>query len=171
MSGVFLRPAKPTDAGKLGAMITDAVQARDWKPVLWTAAQDVAHAGMLIDRGWVTVAEDAEHRVLGFLAREGEMVHSLFVTQAAQGHGVGLALLNHAKASNARLELWTFVANHGARRFYKREGFVEVERTDGSTNDERLPDIRFEWHALGVKSPAAGPVLNTQPHHSEEVPQ
>jgi hypothetical protein len=41
--------------------------------------------------------------------------------------------------------LWTFVTNTGARRFYERHGFVAVETTDGSHNEEAAPDIRFVW--------------------------
>jgi len=32
-----------------------------------------------------------------------------------------------------------------ARRFYGREGFVEVEHTDGAGNEEGEPDVRLEW--------------------------
>ena len=42
------------------------------------------------------------------------------------------------------LTLWTFVANEGARRFYAREGFVEVGRTEGE-NEEGLPDVLLAW--------------------------
>ena len=33
----------------------------------------------------------------------------------------------------------------GARRFYARHGLVELERTDGSGNEEKAPDIRMAW--------------------------
>ena len=55
-------------------------------------------------------------------------VTSLFV--ARTGQGLGKALLDRAKAGRDRLQLWTFVANDGARRFYRREGFRELGRTD-----------------------------------------
>ena len=42
--------------------------------------------------------------------------------------------------------LWTFVANAPARRFYAREGFVEVRRTGGE-NEEGLPDVLLKWRA------------------------
>jgi hypothetical protein len=40
---------------------------------------------------------------------------------------------------------WTFVSNEGAQRFYRRHGFHEVERTDGTRNEEGAPDILFAW--------------------------
>ncbi len=140
---VYLRAARSTDAGKLGQMITDAVAAKPWKPHLHTGAEDIAHAGTMIDRGWVTVAEGDE--VLGFVARDAAVIHALFIRQDARGKGIGTALIDDAKEKSDHLELWTFVENRGARRFYKREGFSEVERGDGSTNEEGLPDVHFRW--------------------------
>ncbi|WGW03689.1 GNAT family N-acetyltransferase [Tropicibacter oceani] len=141
-----LRPARSTDAGKLGAMMSEAVAGFDWKPMLHSGAEDIAHAGKLIDRGWVTVAAQ-DRTLLGFIARDDEYVHALHVAANAQGGGVGKALIDHAKAQCRRLELWTFAANTGAQRFYEREGFAVLERTDGASNEEGLPDIRYRWPA------------------------
>ncbi len=41
--------------------------------------------------------------------------------------------------------LWVFEANEPARAFYRRHGLVELEHTDGSTNEERTPDLRMAW--------------------------
>ncbi|HEY1625475.1 MAG TPA: MmcQ/YjbR family DNA-binding protein [Streptosporangiaceae bacterium] len=43
------------------------------------------------------------------------------------------------------LQLWTFESNVRARRFYARHGFTVEERTDGSGNEERAPDMRYVW--------------------------
>ena len=61
------------------------------------------------------------------------------------GQRIGHRLLRDAQKQETALELWTFQANEGAQRFYLREGFKEVERTDGQGNDEKLPDIRYRW--------------------------
>jgi hypothetical protein len=45
----------------------------------------------------------------------------------------------------SRLDLWTFQQNAAARRFYEGRGFKPVEMTDGSGNDERVPDVRYRW--------------------------
>ncbi|WP_299927207.1 GNAT family N-acetyltransferase [uncultured Pelagimonas sp.] len=153
MSAIFLRPAHDMDAGRLGALITAAVAAHDWKPLLHSAAEDIAHAGHMIDRGWITVAEDETGQITGFISRDGTYVHALFIAEAAQGAGVGSALLDHAKTQADQLDLWTFVANRGARRFYKRSGFSEVERGDGSGNEEGLPDIHLLWEKPKVDAP------------------
>ena len=142
MSAATLRRARPTDAGKLGAMITQAARANAWKPRLHSGAEDIAHAAQMIDRGWVTVAE-TRGVPLAFLAREGSYIHALFVTPDAQGRGLGRALVADAKTATPRLDLWTFAENHGARRFYRREGFTRIARPPAS--DEGLPEIHLTW--------------------------
>jgi len=143
-----LRPARSTDAGKLGDILGAAIRGFDWKPVLHSGAEDIAHCGRMIDRGWVTVAVDDETRaVLGFIAREDTRVHALFVAEAARGQGIGAALLQDAMDRSEELTLWTFEANDGARRFYDRFGFAESARGDGSANEERLPDVQLRWTA------------------------
>jgi hypothetical protein len=41
------------------------------------------------------------------------------------------------------LQLWTFVSNVRAQRFYRRHGFTVEERTAGSSNEEKAPDLRY----------------------------
>jgi ribosomal protein S18 acetylase RimI-like enzyme len=62
-----------------------------------------------------------------------------------QGQGVGSALLAVAQNASATLQLWTFQSNAGARRFYEGRGFIAVEQTDGSGNEEHEPDVRYRW--------------------------
>ncbi|WP_342454055.1 GNAT family N-acetyltransferase [Sagittula salina] len=143
---VTLRPATPLDAGALGEIMTQATQAATWKPRLHSSVEDIAHAGRMIDLGWITVAE-LDGCIAGFLAREGGYVHGLYIADGAQGRGLGRALLQDAKARRDRLDLWTLQRNTGARRFYRREGFAEGETTPGRHNDEGLPDVHFTWCA------------------------
>ncbi len=84
----------------------------------------------------------------GFLAREGEEVLALYLAPEARGRGVGKALLDAAKAGRERLTLWAFQRNAAALRFYAREGFAEVERTDGAGNEAGLPDVRLVWERM-----------------------
>ncbi len=83
--------------------------------------------------------------MLGFLALDGKDVRALYLAPDARGRGVGRALLGRAKAGRDRLSLWAFEANPRAVAFYRREGFRVVERTDGSGNEEGLPDLRMVW--------------------------
>ncbi len=82
---------------------------------------------------------------MGFIAVKQGDIAGFYVAQGHRGRGIGKALLDAVKAEEPRLALWTFQANLDAIRFYTREGFVEVERTDGAGNEERLPDVRMIW--------------------------
>jgi putative acetyltransferase len=68
---------------------------------------------------------------------------------------MGCALLDIAKAVSGSLQLWTFQRNIAARRFYEARGFVAVEETDGSHNEEREPDVLYRWdrHSAPRASP------------------
>lgn len=139
-----IRPARSTDAGKIGAILSEFIDSTEWMPRIHTRAEDIRFCGMMIDAGDVSVAED-DGRVVGFLSVRAEEMHCLYVAGSGRGGGVGKTLLDHAKNGVDLLELWTFQANEGARRFYQREGFSEIELTDGAGNDERLPDVRLVW--------------------------
>ncbi|MEO0389954.1 MAG: GNAT family N-acetyltransferase [Pseudomonadota bacterium] len=139
-----LRPARSTDAGKVGAILSEFIDTTDWMPRIHTRAEDVGFAGYMIDKGWVTVAH-SDGTVSGFVARDGSDIQSLYVAAQARRSGVGSALLKRMKGEVDALSLWTFQANTGAHAFYKTHGFCEIERTDGSGNDEHLPDIRMTW--------------------------
>jgi ribosomal protein S18 acetylase RimI-like enzyme len=146
-----IRPAQPTDAGAVAAILSQFIDTTDWMPRLYTRAEELSFAGMMVDRGWVHVAEPAGQGtgIAGFLSVDAGFVHALYVAQGARGQGVGGRLLDHAKIRAARLELYTFQANTAAQRFYARAGFREAGRGDGcglgSINDEGLPDVRLIW--------------------------
>ncbi|UWQ73892.1 GNAT family N-acetyltransferase [Leisingera sp. M658] len=141
-----LRPANPLDAGTAGAILYRFQQGTEWMPELYTWAEAIAFCGVMIDRGWVTVAVRGG-RVQGFLARDGAEVCALYLAPGACGQGAGKALLDAAKAAMPRLTLRTFAANEMAQRFYRREGFAETGRGDGTDNEEGLPDIAYEWRS------------------------
>lgn len=140
----MLRPAKPMDAGPIGAILSEFVDTTDWMPRVHTRAQDVAHADQMIAKGWVMVAE-RDAQVAGFSACNGGDLNALYVARDWRGHGVGSSLLQQLQRQNTAMRLWTFQANARAQAFYQHHGFVEVTRTAGHSNDEKLPDVRLEW--------------------------
>ncbi|MET9733672.1 GNAT family N-acetyltransferase [Streptomyces sp. NPDC006458] len=92
---------------------------------------------------WVAEAEGA---VVGMMVLDGEVVSQLYLDPDWRGRGIGDRLLALAKERSPRcLSLWTFQVNEPAHRFYERHGFRAVEHTDGSGNEEREPDVRYEW--------------------------
>jgi GNAT superfamily N-acetyltransferase len=81
----------------------------------------------------------------GLIAFHDDWIEQLYVLPEAQGCGIGSKLLDVAKRAADRLQLWTFQRNAPARRFYQARGFVLVEQTDGSRNEEKEPDARYLW--------------------------
>ena len=147
---VVLRRGEPSDAEALvdvhlraraaapmPAPVHDSADMRRWMAgrlsdvEVWVAEQDgiaVGYADLETDRPGP-----------GFL-------HSLYVLPEHARQGVGSLLLELAKARRPDgFSLWVFESNVPARAFYARHGLVELERTDGSTNEEREPDLRMAW--------------------------
>lgn len=85
--------------------------------------------------------------LVGVIAFREAFVDQLYVLPGHQGRGAGGGLLDIARRGQPKVRLWTFQKNAGARRFYERKGFVAVELTDGSGNEEREPDVLYEWVA------------------------
>jgi len=142
-----IRRAHPTDAGAVGAILSQFIDLTDWMPRLYSRAQELGFAGTMIDRGWVTVIEpEGEGQgIAGFLAMDNGFIHALYIARDWRGQGLGQSLLDDAKTLSSRLELRTFQHNHAAQRFYVRAGFQEVGRGDGADNDEGLPDVQMVW--------------------------
>lgn len=140
----MIRPATLEDAAACARIMGAWVAETPWMPMLHTPGEDHAFLCRLIGAGRVTVWDGAAG-IDGFVSRAGTELGALYVSACARGQGVGAALLDAAKRASPVLDLWTFEANTGARRFYRREGFAEIGRTDGALNEERLPDIRYRW--------------------------
>src|SRR5262245_12949242 len=83
--------------------------------------------------------------LVGIIAFRQGWIDQLYVLPQAQRRGVGTQLLEVAQSKLDRLELWTFQRNAPARRFYEDHGFVGIEQTDGSGNEEKEPDVRYAW--------------------------
>lgn len=144
MSVVSIRRAVPQDAPACAAILNAWIDDRDWMPRVHTPEEvEAFYADFVFVHRMVWVVGAP---VAGFVAMDEaeDMVTALYV--AVPGQGIGKALLDHAKAGRRGLELWTFLANEDARRFYAREGFREVHQTPGH-NEERLPDVLLKWEA------------------------
>jgi GNAT superfamily N-acetyltransferase len=106
-------------------------------------------------RGWIRDGLIPDHEVwvahedgavVAMLALAPGWVEQLYVAPERLGEGVGSRLVELAKQRQPDgLQLWTFQVNERARRFYERHGFVAAEMTDGRANQERQPDVRYEW--------------------------
>ncbi|SIS76313.1 L-amino acid N-acyltransferase YncA [Roseivivax lentus] len=146
MTPVTVETAEPDDAAGCAAIVNDWIDRTDWMPRIHTRAAvvDYYRRHVLPKRLAKVARRGTFGTVSGFLALEEEagLITDLYCAQP--GRGIGRRLLEAARTQADALRLWTFVANEGARRFYAREGFKEVRRTDGD-NDERLPDVLLTW--------------------------
>lgn len=101
-------------------------------------------SGPLFDSCEIWGAEQA-NALVGVIAFRQGWIDQLYILPEAQGQGIGSALLDVAKAAHPELRLWTFQCNTEAHRFYETRGFVAIEETAGSGNEEKEPDVLYRW--------------------------
>jgi ribosomal protein S18 acetylase RimI-like enzyme len=142
-----IRPARQDDATAIAQTQIDARRvAMPWLPVLHSFEDAVRFFGDFVVANQIVMVAEVEEGVAGFIAVEGAYVDHLYVAPAYQGIGVGDALLKKAmQLRPAGLKLWTFERNSRARAFYEHRGFVAIQFTDGARNEERTPDVLYEW--------------------------
>lgn len=138
-----IRASRPKDSDRIVA--------------IWRTAVDATHDflspedRLAIDREvqaylpqaplWLAV--DANDHAVGFMGlTEGEM-DALFVCPDWHGRGVGRALVTHAMTSQSALKTTVNEQNHGARRFYRRLGFVETGRSERDDEGRPYPLLRL----------------------------
>ena len=143
-----LRPATPADAPACAAILNAWIDATPWMPRIHPPEDVVRHYREdVLPRRRVVLDAGPNGAVAGFVAADGPLVTALYLAAPARGRGLGPRLL--AAVRDGVQRLWTFQANDGARRFYAREGFREVVRTEGD-NEEGLPDLLLERPAPGA---------------------
>ena len=100
---------------------------------------------VVLKRGETWVAR-LKGDIVGFIVLMGEDLDQLYVLPGHYRRGIGRKLLDLAKTRRpARLRLYTFQRNFGARAFYEAHGFRILEMNDGTRNEENEPDICYEW--------------------------
>jgi GNAT superfamily N-acetyltransferase len=143
-----IRRATPADAPAIAA-----VQARAWRHAYADIVEpermpDPEHRAPLfaerIAAGNEVFVWDQDGRVAGFAALEGPELRAIYVEPAAQGAGVGSALLAAAvealrSAGHGEAFLWAFEANGLARAFYERRGWELVP----GEQHRLAPEVRY----------------------------
>jgi len=146
-SPIEIAEAREKDASEIAAIHLTA--RREAMPYLHKPHTDVEtqdyFARVVADRPRAWWVARCQGQIVGYLMIDGQYLDHLYVQPGWQRRGIGLNLLNKAKAlSPRRLELWTFQRNVDVRAFYEAQGFRAVEWTDGNS-EEREPDVRYEW--------------------------
>ena len=117
-------PAPVHDGADIRRWVRDVVMMNHDVWVIDHGDEPAIRAVMVLSPGWI------EH---------------LYVAPGHTNTGLGSELVRFAQnRATDSLDLWTFVSNLGARRFYERHGFVEVDRTEGD-NEEGEPDVLLRW--------------------------
>ena len=151
---LVLRPASPGDLPALaevhlasrrsaGDAFPPGVHADD-EVRAWVSGWDLSAYEV-----WLATVGD---EVAGYARCTTTWLDDLYVRPEHQGRGVGGALFD--LVTTLRPDgfcLWVFESNAPARAFYRGRGCLELERTDGTGNEEQAPDIRVAW-------PGADPV-------------
>ena len=140
----MIRRATADDVEAIARLYERSFATLDYLPVLhtlaeprhWFARQLAGHEGWVWD----------DDGVRGLMVLAENTLTYIYLDVAWTGRGIGTALLDHAKLRRpGGFTLWTFQQNKGARRFHERHGPTAIEFGDGSSNEERTPDIRYAW--------------------------
>lgn len=104
----------------------------------------------LLSRSSHVIVAEADAVIMGVMAlsrnEDCGWLDQLYLHPTAVGRGIGTRLLDYAKRElGPPIRLHTFQANAGARRFYERHGFTALAFGDGLANEEKCPDVLYEW--------------------------
>jgi GNAT superfamily N-acetyltransferase len=146
---LVLRQAGPDDALALADLYTEARVAAVpmMPPALHTNEEDRGwFSGQLAKPTHEAWSAERDGELVGYALFDDRWLDHLFIRAGWTGQGIGAALLDLVKSLRPNgFCLWVFESNTGARRFYQRHGLVELERTNGSGNEEKAPDVRMAW--------------------------
>lgn len=143
---ILLRQANSDDSDTIAFV---ARQSRGhflpYLPDLHTPEEDAwFYKNIVFAQDQVWVAED-HGAIVGFCAFKADWLDQLYLLPSHVGKALGVELLKKAKQSCSYLQVWVFQQNVRAISFYERHGFIRVRETDGSGNEEQVPDALFAW--------------------------
>jgi GNAT superfamily N-acetyltransferase len=145
-----IRRAGADDVERIVAIYEPSFATLDFLPALHTHEETLAFFGRCVAEGEAYVLGD------GFAILAGDTLTHLYVHPDAIGTGIGHALFEHVKTLRpAGFDFWVFQQNEQARRFYEAHGARPVDFTDGSANEERTPDVRYEWRPPAARGSSA----------------
>jgi GNAT superfamily N-acetyltransferase len=151
VSVALLRPAKLSDANAISDVyLVSRKRFLPYAPLAHTD-DDVRQwiANYLIPNTDVSVAL-IDGEIQGMMAiSHNEIagwIDQLYLHPHVVGQGIGTRFIEQAKTKlGSPIRLYTFQANEDARRFYESHWFVAIKYSDGSENEEKCPDILYEW--------------------------
>ena len=146
MTELRIWPMQQRETDEAARIFRDVAEASKWPDTdLHTLEEDQAFYRDVVFRENTMFGAYRDGELVGYLAWKEGWISQLFVDPQCQSQGVGTALVERAQSKNDDLRTWAFQSDGPARRFLERHGFVAEEFTDGSENEEHLPDVRYRW--------------------------
>lgn len=131
----MIRKMQPADIDRVAEIWLDTnLKAHDFiPPEYWTGNFTAVKEMISQAEVYVYVNEDY-NAVQGFIGLDQEYIAGIFVSEEAQGRGIGKQLLDCAKEKKRKLSLNVYAQNQRAVRFYQREDFrIAGEGVDENT--------------------------------------
>lgn len=145
-SGILFRKAEQNDVRDIANILRTGLQfiLPDLQP-LHTPEEDIEFVGTLMMKECDVVVATEIDRSIGFIAFKQDWISHLYILPDYHNQGIGTKLLSYATEAYPYLQLWTFQSNAQARRFYEKHGFIATTFTNGEGNEEKEPDVMYEW--------------------------
>ena len=149
----MIRRGTTEDVDAIAELYDRSFRTLTFLPVLHTVDDHRSWFGRQFAQHEPWVWDDGDVR--GFLVLTDDEVMYLYLDPSFTGRGIGSELLAHAKERRPNgFTLWTFQQNEGARRFYERHGLHAILFTDGEGNEEKVPDVKYEWRPADRSEPS-----------------
>ncbi|CNJ89433.1 acetyltransferase [Yersinia frederiksenii] len=136
----MIRPAQPEDLEALMPLwLASTIAAhpfiteqywRESAPLVRNTYLPAARTWVYLQQNEPPATTPADNAIVGFISiLEEQLVGALFVEPAFHGKEVGKLLMNHAQQHYKALTLEVYQRNLRAYHFYRKQGFVVVERS------------------------------------------
>jgi GNAT superfamily N-acetyltransferase len=142
---LIIRRAGLADADETAALFSASFRGMSFVPKIHSDEEDRAFIRGLIanKETWIALLDN---QIAGMICLHGDWLEQLYVCPDHQSRSIGYALFQTARLERPTgFQFWTFQVNKRARRFYEKLGCEPVEFTDGSRNEERMPDVRYVY--------------------------
>lgn len=145
--GPVIRAAAATDLAACAAIINDYIDAADWLPRVKTRDEIRGFFTPELLASRTVLVADVGGEIAAYLSVSDEgWIYAIYLAASFRGQGFGKLLLDRVKEMHPRkVELSVFEPNLAARRFYEREGFVEVPEGRKDDTEEGIPVLLMRW--------------------------
>lgn len=145
-SRIMFRPALKEDVNGIASILrTCLLYILPDLPALHTPEEDLNFVANVVMKECEVVVATASSKPIGFIAYKQDWISHLYILPDYHRKGIGTQLLSYAIKAYPYLQLWTFQRNAQARRFYEKHGFTATTITNGEGNEEKEPDVMYEW--------------------------